>query len=267
VPNRSKRAGLLATAAALAASVAVGGAGAAVPTIPSIYVSYTTTCNFTMSGDGGLAFGAAGGPALPPGTYQLIISMLNLADGYAGCPGPRFTLTGPGVASVTQFRGEELHAEEVVVLQPSATYIAEDSSLPSTRRVFATAASGSSGSLAGGGPTSSSSSTKGEVQRDLVGSAIVPYRGKLLATVTRAGKASLRRGSRAFASIRVGRYDIRVDDAAAKAGFFVRRGARKPVTLTTLPFVGKRTKRVTLTAGKWTFFTKAGRPVEFTVVA
>ena len=37
--------------------------------------------------------------------------------------------------------------------------------------------------------------------------------------------------------------------------------------VTSLPFVGKRTKRISLTAGKWTFFSKPGKSVRFTVVA
>jgi hypothetical protein len=248
------------------AAGAIGGARAAVPALPSIYVNYTTTCSFTMTADGGISFTPGSGPTLPPGTYQVLISMLNLADGYVGCR-PRFALSGPGVSSVTEFGGEELHVERVVVLQAASTYVAEDTGTPSTRRVFTTSPSGSSSGLLGtGGGGSQGGNSKGTVQRDLVGSAIVPYRGKLLATVGRAGKASLERGGKRVASLKVGRYDIRVDDAAARAGFFVQRRSRKAVTVTTLPFVGRRTERVTLTPGKWTFFSKVGRATEFTVV-
>ena len=65
-----------------------------------------------------------------------------------------------------------------------------------------------------------------------------------------------------------GKYDFVVDDEAARAGFFVQRGSRGPVAVSGLVFVGKRTKRVALAAGKWTFFSKTGgAPVRFTVVA
>jgi hypothetical protein len=84
--------------------------------------------------------------------------------------------------------------------------------------------------------------------------------------VTAQGKATLKRGGRAVGSLEAGRYDIAVQDASARAGFFVRRGSRKAITVTSLAFVGKRTKRISLTAGKWAFFSKPGKSVRFTVV-
>jgi hypothetical protein len=256
---------------AVVAAVAAGDSPAAVPGIPSIHVTYSANCTFTMTVDPGITITAStgSGPTLPPGQYELSVFMPNPAEGYAPCERPSFSFTGPGVRAVTQFRGEELVDEHLLPpLQPSSTYVAEDGSAPAqTRRVFTTAASGSSTGLLSPSTGGGSGPSKTSVQTDLVGSAVLAYRGKLVATVGVGGKATLKRAGRSVGSLKAGRYDVTVDDAAARAGFFVQRGSRKPVTVSSLPFVGTRTKRLALTAGRWTFFSQVGRPTSFTVVA
>ena len=64
-----------------------------------------------------------------------------------------------------------------------------------------------------------------------------------------------------------GRYDVAVADAASKAGFFVERPGGRPVDLTGVRFVGKKTVRYALTKGTWTFFAKASKPIRVTVGA
>jgi hypothetical protein len=258
-------AAVLAVALAFAGPAALRSSGA-VPGIPAFYIDYRPDCTFTMSVDPGTQITpAAPGPTLPPGTYQLLISMSNPSSGYA-CVTPSFTFTGPGVSARTVFPGAALDEDTVVTLQPSGTYSAQDDNAPAaTRRVFTTGASGSSSALLG--PGLPSTAKPGTTSSDIVGSAIPRYRGKLLATVTARGKATLTRGGRVVGSLEAGRYDIAVQDASARAGFFVRRGSGKAITVTSLAFVGKRTKRISLTAGKWAFFSKPGKPVRFTVVA
>jgi hypothetical protein len=253
---------------ALVGAAAIG-APAAVPGTPGIYVNYELNCTFRMSVDGGIsiASSSAPGPTLPPGTYNLAVTMPNPAAGYTGCARPLFALTGPGVNSVIEFRGEELVDERLTTLQTSSTYVAEDRNAPGdTRKVFTTAASGSNSVLLGGSNTQSGP-TKTSPQSGIVGSAIVRYRGQLVATVTAAGKATLKRAGRTVRSLQAGRYEFKVADAAPRAGFFLQRGSRKAVTVAGLAFVGKRTRRIVLAAGKWTFFSKAGKPIPFTVVA
>jgi hypothetical protein len=251
-------------------AVAVGAtalaAQAATPGIPAFYVDYQQNCTFTMSVDPGtpLAPGSAS-VTLPPGTYQVLLTMQNPSEGYA-CVKPVFTLTGAGVSTRIEFPGEATHVEPIVTLQPSSTYVAQDENAPgATRRTLATSASGSSTSLVGAGTTRTI--TTGTTQRDVVGSAIPRYRGKLAAVVTKGGGATLRVGGRAVSSVKAGKYDVVVDDEAARSGTFVQHGARKAVPLTGAAFVGKRTKRVLLTPGKWRFFARPGSKVPFTVVA
>jgi hypothetical protein len=238
--------------------------------MPSIYVNYSANCTFTLTVDGGISVTSvtAPGPTLPPGTYELAVWLPNPTEGYVPCGRPTFTLSGPGVSARTEFAGMELLDERTVVLQPSATYQAEDANAPgSTRRFFTTAASGSNSVLLGSGPPAPSGPARGSVQNDPMGSAIPRYRGKLAATIGRAGKATLTRGGTRVATLKAGRYDLAVDDGDAHAGFFVRHGAGKPLTVTSLAFVGSTTKRLSLTAGTWSFFSKAGPATTFRVVA
>ena len=264
----------LAAAVIVAAVVATAasGAPALVPGIPAIYVNYSADCTFAMTVDGGTSVtsGTGPGPTLPPGSYQLQILMPNPVAGYAPCSKPVFTLTGPGVSARTEFPGEALQDERVLpVLVPSSTYVAQDENAPAaTRKVFTTAASGSSTSLLGGtGASTGGGSTQGTPQADLVGSAIVRDRGTLVATTDASGRASLRLRGRPVASLTAGRYVIRVVDSSRRAGFFVQRRGSKPVAITGVTFVGKKTKRVMLRSGKWTFFATRGRQAtRFTVV-
>ena len=252
----------------LAAVGATGlGAQAATPGIPSFYVDYQPNCAFTMSVDPGTPMlpSSSSTLTLPPGTYQVIVSMPNMSGGYV-CARPAFTLNGPGVSTRVEFAGFELHDEPIVTLQPSSVYVAQDESAPATtRRTFTTGASGSSSSLLGSSGTKTI--TSGTVEEDVVGSAIPRYRGKLTASVTRSGRATLKLRGRAVAELKAGKYDVVVDDRAARAGSFVRHGAHKAVPLTGASFVGQRTRRVLLSAGKWSFFAQPGSGVQFTVVA
>jgi hypothetical protein len=252
------RVGFVAAAAAFLA----GAAPAAVPGVPAIYVDYSTSCTFTLTVDPGTTI-APTGTALPPGTYQLLTAMPNPSSGFP-CGKPDFTLTGPGVDVSIVFAGVELRDERLLALQPSSSYTAEDETAPGdTRRVFTTTATGSSSSLVQKTATTTTAAG-GDEQTDIVGSAIVPYRGKLAASVSAAGKAALRLGR---APLEAGRYDIQVADADRRAGLYLRHATGRPVTISTAPFVGRKTRRVTLTAGRWVYFSAAGRVTTFTVVS
>ena len=268
VLRRFLRIRLLVAALVAAVGATALGSQAATPGVPSIYVDYNTNCTFSMSVDPGTPVVPSSTPALtvPPGTYQLLIAMPNPIGGYAPCSGPTFTLTGPGVSTQVVFVGQELHEEHLFTFQPSSTYVAQEESAPAaTRRSIATSATGSSASLL---PSATPSTASGsQASSDYVGSAILRYRGKLAVTVSSAGKATLRQSGRAVASLKTGRYDVVVDDEDTRAGFSVRHGIREAVPVTGVRFKGKRTKRMALTSGSWTFSARPGTSVRFTVAA
>jgi hypothetical protein len=245
-----RRVGLLAL---LVATVLTGTSGAVVPGIPSIYVTYSPNCTFTMTVDGGTMVTAASppGPALPPGQYQIQVLMENPAAGYS-CGTPVFTLTGPGVSSTTTFPQESILDNHVLpALRPSSTYVAEDENAPAATRVyFTTTATGSSISLLS--PSSTTTTTKGgSTQTDIVGSGVLPTRGRLAAIVPASGRPALKRDGRSVTSLKAGRYDFAVVDASRTAGFWLERPGGKRVSLTGVLFRGHETRPVALTAGRW----------------
>src|SRR5437763_17000192 len=87
--------------AALAAAAAWSGAAqAVVPGVPAIYVDYAGDCTFSVeiAVNGGVVPVCAAsppGPAVPPGNYQLVLSMANPGSGFP-CGQPAVPLTGNG---------------------------------------------------------------------------------------------------------------------------------------------------------------------------
>ena len=255
--------------AALVAGVAVSsavGSQATVPGIPSIYVNYNPDCTFSIAVEN-IAVTSTGppGPTVPPGAYQVAVYMPNPATGYQ-CGAPVFELKGPGVDSVTTFPYESIIDSHVLpALQPSSTYVAVDNNAPGATAVyFTTAASGSSSSLLPTGSTTTSPS-HGSTDPGVVGSDVPPLRGKLVAAVSAGGAVSLQAGGRAVESLKAGAYNLVVQDADRTAGFSIRRAGGGTLAVTTGPYVGTRSRRITLTAGTWAFFAKTGKARTFVV--
>jgi hypothetical protein len=243
------------------------GAPSSVPGIPVIYVNYNPDCSFSMSvdGAGALASTSSPGTILPPGPYQIRVSMPNPSSGYA-CGAPSFSLTGPGVNSTTTFADESILDDHILPnLQPSATYTAQDANAPAATRVFfSTSATGSSTSLL---PPKTATTTAGgtSTEPDLVGSALPPLRGRLAAIVAANGIATLELGLVHVTSVRAGRYSITVTDRSRRADFVLEKAGGRPVALTSRLYVGKKTASVTLTTGTWTFSAGSGSPGRFRV--
>jgi len=57
-----------------------------------------------------------------------------------------------------------------------------------------------------------------------------------------------------------GRYTVAVEDRSKTAGFLLGHGSSRPMTLSRAASVGARSRRVTLTVGKWFVETAAGGP-------
>jgi hypothetical protein len=250
----------------LAAALSAGGSNAAYPGIPSIYVNYNDDCTFSMSSDGGFTFSSSSppGPTLPPGVYQILVLMPNPPQGYS-CVTPVFTLSGPGVNSVTTFPQQATLDNHVLpALQPSSTYMAYDQNAPAATRVyFTTSPTGSSSSLLTTAP--SESAGKGSTQGDIVGSDL-SLRGTLVGAVTARTAATLTLAGRAVHSLHAGRYAFRITDSTRASGFFLRKGTDEPRTLTSRIFKGRKTVDLALTAGTWSYYSSPARAVSFKVV-
>jgi hypothetical protein len=208
-----------------------------------------------MTADGGFTFTASSppGPTLPPGVYQILVLMPNPPQGYA-CGTPAFTLSGPGVNSVTTFPQQATLDNHVLpALQPSSTYTAFDQNAPTATRVyFTTSATGSSSSLVTAAPTQTTG--KGASQSDIVGSGITPVRGKLDAVIDTSGLAALSLDGRKVGALKAGRYELQAVDRTRRSGLMLRKSGHAAEAITTLAFKGEKTVNLNLTAGSWTVY-------------
>ena len=220
-----------------------------------------------MSSDGGFTFTSSSppGPTLPPGVYQMLVLMPNPPEGYS-CSTPVFTLSGPGVNSVTTFPQQATQFDFVLpALQAASTYTAYDQNAPvATRVYFTTSATGSSSSLLTTSPGQTAG--KGATQGDIVGSDL-SLRGTLKGAVSARTAAKLTLAGRDIGTLRAGRYALEITDGSKVSGFFIRKGKDEPRALTTRAFTGRKTVDLTLTAGSWTYYSSTTRPVSFKVVA
>ncbi|HWE80247.1 MAG TPA: hypothetical protein VG265_01235 [Gaiellaceae bacterium] len=261
----------LALAAFLAGGAVVGGSSADTP-LPVLTIAYGTSCGFSVRVSGlTIDTSSAPGVTIPPGGYQVVITT-PLPDAQfdpppSGCMLPSFSLSGPGVSWTSNVIGGRVYGDQTTLtLLPSSTYTAVDANHPQVLRVFSTTATGSSASLlAPGQPTSSSGPAQAETQGSLIGSAVASYQGALHASVAASGKAALLSEGAGVVTLTAGLYDFVARDASRQGGFFVRKGTKKQVTITSDAFEGKKTVRVDLTAGTWTFYSNVGKPTKFVV--
>src|SRR4051812_1507974 len=198
---------IVAAMAAAVALVPVGSAALHTTAKPTLYVTYTMNCTFTILDDAGKQV-----TSIVPGHYQVdvrtpvVFGMYPMSEGqsdFYACRGvPQFQLTGPGVnIFTTMTAGCEQEKLFNATLAPSATYVAQDMNQPSlTRASFTTAATGSPAQVAvtyGGGKAKSQPSV------DLVGSAVL--KGTLHATVSPQGGLQLLNNGKAVTKLAAGR--------------------------------------------------------------
>jgi hypothetical protein len=253
------------------------------PAFPTLYVKYTMNCTFTIEDDAGRRV-----TSIAPGTYQIEVStpvmfklvvpggagVDHLAPGdMTGCRGwVQFQLQGPGVDLFTTLDA----GCDAFLLLPAQTfransaYTAQDLNQPGvTRTTLTTQASGApTAPQSPYGPTSG----KGTVVEDLVGSDIetvrkaVPVAGTLNGGVSTKGALSLKLKGKPVSSLKSGRYRIVVLDETAKSEFTLQQLGKKPVKLTALPFVGRKTVTVRLAPGQWKYYSGNGKAQFFKVV-
>ena len=250
----SKRFAVLAAAFTL---VVGGAAMSRAAVLPTLYVNYVgTNCTFTLTNDSNTSV-----TTLEPGTYQLMLQ----ADDFQSCASglPDFRLTGPGVSVETPIdAGNGSAANFQINLQPSSTYVAQDSSQPLSRITFVTLASGAPAAPTiqggGGGGSTVTTSSGGGSGKSAIGTSTGatgdPLRGALLGLVNATGKLSLTEKGKAVASLKSGRYTLTVTDESSRSGFTIQQSTKSPSTVTGVAFVGKKTETLDFKPGQWLFY-------------
>jgi hypothetical protein len=232
----------------LALSPAAQGRGA---TSQSLDVNFSVNGTVVVTLPDGTPVGTtSGAPTVIPAGYYAVVVL-----GPGGCTQlPLFDLKGPGENIVDDMSGGEVTSETYgAYFMPNATYTWRTDNLnPGIVRTFVTSA------VVGGTPLASSSAappapsgTPAPTSQDLVGSAVVPFRGKLTGAVSPGGALTLLYKSRVVSSLIAGRYTITITDESATHGFMLEKAARSMVSVTGGRFVGKRSTSVDLTAGQW----------------
>jgi hypothetical protein len=260
----------LAAAVVLATVMVASGAPANNAQLPTIYVMYAMNCTFQIVNDQGQAI-----TSIAPGTYQvdvrtpLAFGTVPLANmgvtDMTACKGfPQFQLTGPGVnLFTTMTAGCEADKTFPETFQPSATYVATDQNQPTVARgTFTTLASGTPQTTTTPGTTWAGGT---QSSQDLVGSGAIL--GTMQGTLATSGALKLTLSGKAVSKVPTGRYTFSVVDKSPKNGFLIigPKGS-VPTDVTGDKFVGKKTKTLRLTPGRWTYYTSGMRQVHYIVV-
>jgi hypothetical protein len=259
---------------AAAALVPSAGASPSVSAQPTLYVNYALNCTFTITGDNGQTV-----TTIAPGTYGIdITSPLPFAEvdlsNDLGNPNDmtacrsfvQFKLTGPNVnLTSTLSDGDSAFALLQATFQ-AGTYTAVDENQPSVARDnFSVSSSVAATNPANPSVGGSTSLSKGTTSQDIVGSALLPFRGSLDAIVFAGGKLSLSHNGNVVKTLKTGRWTFSVDDESKKAGFEVQVLHGKAQTITSSGYVGNHDATVTLKPGRWTFFRVGGPKTTFYV--
>jgi hypothetical protein len=240
-------------AASLAVAPASQAASAANPTLDVIF-NINGTIAVTLP-DGTPVGTTSGAPTvITAGYYSVLVS------GPGGCAQlPLFDLKGPGEALNDDMSGGEVNTEVYnIFLQPNATYTWRiDNVNPPIVHTFTTSST-IAGTPLGSSATGGSGVATQPSSQDIVGSAIVPVRGKLAASVSPAGKLALSFQGKSVGGLTAGRYTFTVVDESPRSGFMLEKSGHAPMKVTGPAFVGKRTLTVNLTAGRWLVLPAAG---------
>jgi hypothetical protein len=243
--------------AALATVLGVGAPSAQARESATLTLDVTFFANGQISvalPDGTPVGTTSGAPTvIPAGVYT--ISVL----GPGGCTQlPLFDLSGPGVQIQDDMIGGEVTSEaHMTTFQPNSTYTwRTDNDSASPTHTFVT-----SSQVLGTAPvqTSSAPTSTTPQSQDIVGSGIVPFRGTLDGTLSASGKLTLSFKGKSVKRLTAGRYTFEVTDRSSSGGFILQK-SRKTLTLTAPSFVGKRSVKVDLTAGKWEFVPSGAKP-------
>jgi hypothetical protein len=225
----------------------------------TLRITFTAAGAITVTLPDGTPVGSAGGAptVIPAGYYTLLFygpgECINL---------PLFELRGPGVNINDDMLGGETDVHTLyATFAPNTTYTWHSDRNEAV--VFAFRASSDvvgTQTPASGSSSSSSGSQAKATSQDIVGSAILPFRGTLTGAVSAAGGLTLAYKGKSVTSLKAGRYRVAVDDRSSTHGFLLQKPKHAAVSVTGGMFLGKRTLAVTLTAGKWLVMPVAGKP-------
>ena len=241
----------------VAALACAGGASAA--------VSQTIYAWFDVDGNLNVRYvdNSNVGSTIPPGTYQVILNN-NTADDYA--VDHKFHIFGLGV-NYTPPSGA-VQTTFSVTFQAGSTYTIQDDLDPADHHQTVLATNAAPASSGGNTTTSTTASgTTKPTSSDIVGSAVVPFRGALDGIVFGDGKLSLSRLGKTVASLKTGRYTFFVDDESKTRGFTVQQLKGKAVAVTNGSFTGTHDLTITLRPGRWFFFSPGAKKNVFFVVS
>ncbi len=218
-------------------------------------VTFFTNGQITVALPDGTPVGTTSGAptVIPAGVYT--ISVL----GPGGCTQlPLFDLSGPGVRIQDDMIGGEVTSEaHQTTFQPNSTYTwRTDNDSASPIHTFATSSQvlGTAPVQTNSGPTSTTPQSQ-----DIVGSGIVPFRGTLTGALSASGRLTLSYKGKSVKRLTAGRYTVKITDRSSSSGFVLEKSP-KTLTLTAARFVGTRSARVDLTAGKWLFVPSGAKP-------
>ena len=268
MPRRASLA-VLALLASAAAAASVARAD-----YPSIYVTFLPTSTLrVVLADGTLLGTSSGAPTvIPPGSYNLLLDDSSLVSDVT------FDLAGPNVKLITNMSyGEETAETWVETFLPNSTYTWRDDMKPATVLTFVTSSTPAAGTAPQTGiapgksvsttPIASSKNGKA-TSTDVVGSAVVPFRGTLLGAVTAGGTDTLTSGGKAVTTLKAGRYTVKVTDRSSRSGFSVQQSRKNATNVTGTGFLGTRSVMITLKPGQWFFYpTFVGKKTYFLVIA
>jgi hypothetical protein len=215
--------------------------------------------------DGGIQFRYADssnvGSTIPPGTYTV-----NLNNNGADDLGVDhiYHLFGPGVDY--KAANVDTQATFTATFQAGGTYTAQDDLNPKIHlTMLATTATPVGPAPAPTTTPTSTNKTPKPTSSDIVGSGIVPFRGKLAATVSTAGKLALTIKGKAVSTLKTGLYTFTVVDRSATSGFEIQKLKANPVTLTGTGYKGTHVATINLTPGQWWYFSPPGQKNYFIV--
>jgi hypothetical protein len=248
-PRRRTR--VAAAAVAVLSALMLGAAVEARSAVnPTLDVTFFTDGTIAFTLPDGTPIGSTSGtpPVIPAGYYTLLLT------GPGGCNElPYFELHGPGENILNDMDLGEMKATAQAYFLPNSTYTWRDNGIPGVVYTFTTSSAvvGIPPAAASTRPPVKTASHSTSTSKDIVGSSIAPFRGKLTAVVTAAGRLSLAYRGRSVSRLEAGRYTIAVTDRSSTSGFLLKATRKKAVPITSGIFVGERSVSVVLTAGRW----------------